>query len=415
MSVMLQEPIARPEAEDARFETIGDLRMDGRFGVSRLVVTDEAVYRYETTPIAEELIARYPLKELKNPRVEDLVDATALIADIENTPVELLRTTSRRALQVAGAEKRLKALLEGEPMPELDDQVRLCPKCGRPLPEHSDVCEGCLSRGKTMLRLFQYTTPYRSRIIWGTFLTFLGTAINLVPPYLTMRLIDDVLRNGNRKEFVPLILLLLGIQFAIAVVSIARSRNVAFLGMRIAVAIRHSLFEKFQQLSLGFYDKRNVGSIMSRMTNDTSALYDVLVDGIPVVLNQGAMLVGIPIALLLINWRVGIWALVPIPVVLFAVRWFRRKMHRVWARVWHQWSRLGGTLNGILQGTRVVKAFHGENREVGRFNRRITELAKSNYTAEAGWATFFPLVTLTMAFGTVLVWFVGGRGVLDNL
>jgi ATP-binding cassette subfamily B protein len=185
--------------------------------------------------------------------------------------------------------------------------------------------------------------------------------------------------------------------------------------MRIAVAIRHSLFEKLQELSLGFYDKRNVGSIMSRMTNDTSALYDVLVDGIPVVLNQGSLLIGIPIVLLWMNWHVGIWALIPIPFIMLAVRWFRRKMHRVWSRVWHQWSRLGGTLNGILQGTRVVKAFHGETREVNRFNRRITDLADSNYSAEAGWATFFPMVQLTMAMGTVLVWYVGGRSVLSNL
>jgi hypothetical protein len=146
MSVLLEEPSPRHEAEETRFETLGDLRLDGRFGASRLVVTDLAAYRYETTPLSEELIARYPLTNIKNPRVEDLVDASALIADIDGNPIELLRTTSRRALQIAGAEKRLKALLEGEPMPELDDQIRVCPKCGRPLPEHSEVCEGCLTR-----------------------------------------------------------------------------------------------------------------------------------------------------------------------------------------------------------------------------------------------------------------------------
>ncbi len=414
MSVTLPEPSLPHVAEETRFETEGDLRHDNRFGTARLVVTDRAVYRYETTPLSEELVATYPLAELKNPRVEDLVDATCLLADHEGHPVELLRATSRRGLQIAGAEKRLKALLEGEAMPELDDQVRLCPKCGRPLPENSEICEGCISRGKTMLRLFEYTRPYRSRLVWGTALTFATTAVSLVPPYLIMRLVDGVFKQGHTELFVPLILALLGAQLLSTGLSMARGRNVAYLGMRIAVAIRHSLFEKFQQLSLGFYDKRNVGSIMSRMTNDTSALYDVLVDGIPVVLNQLAVLIAIPIVLLCINWRVGIWALVPIPLMLFAVRWFRKKMHRVWARVWHQWSRLGGTLNGVLQGTRVVKAFHGENREVRRFNRRITELAESNYQAENGWATFFPLVTFTMATGTVVVWYVGGRGVIGG-
>ncbi|MFX7804523.1 ABC transporter transmembrane domain-containing protein, partial [Acinetobacter baumannii] len=69
-------------------------------------------------------------------------------------------------------------------------------------------------------------------------------------------------------------------------VQMARGRNIAYLGAHIATTIRHRLFEKYQSLSLGFYDKRSVGSIMSRMTNDTGALYDVLIDGLPVLLNQ---------------------------------------------------------------------------------------------------------------------------------
>jgi ATP-binding cassette subfamily B protein len=411
----LLEPSDTSTTGEALFTTEGDLRSTGALGASRLVVTSDEVRRFEGTPLGDELVVSFPLKELRNPRVEDLVDASALIADYRDQTVELLRTTSKRALQVAGAEKRLKAVLAGEPMPDIEDKVRLCPKCGRPLPEHSDVCEGCINRGKTMLRLFGYTTPYRVRLIWGTFLTLAGAAITLIPPYLTSRLVDDVLLNGKRNEFIPIVTLLVCGQIGVTLFQIARGRNVAYLGMKITVSIRHSLFDKLQELSLSFYDKRNVGSIMSRMTNDTSALYDVLIDGIPVVLNQVALLIGIPIALFLMNWHVAIWAVAPVPVVLVAVRWFRKRMHRVWSRVWHQFSRLGGTLNGILQGTRVVKAFHGETREVARFNRRITELARTGYEAESNWATFFPAVQLTMAMGVVLVWFTGGKSVMDKM
>jgi ATP-binding cassette subfamily B protein len=404
-----------PESSDPIFSTEGDLRHDGRIGKARLTVSATTVTRYEQTPIGEEAVASFVLSELKNPRTEDLVDATALIADHEGVTVELLRSTNRKALALAGAEKRLKALIEGKPMPEMEDTERLCPKCGRPLPEHSDVCEACVNRGKTLLRLFEYTREHRGRILWGTVLTLLGTAIELLPPYLTRILVDDVLLNKNAAMFMTLIAWLIGARIAVMGVQMARGRNVAFLGMKIAVAIRHSLFDKLQRLSLSFYDKRNVGSIMSRMTNDTGALYDVLVDGIPVVLNQLALLIGIPVALLLMNWRVGLLALLPIPFVLLAVRWFRHRMKRVWSHFHHQWSRMSGTLSGILQGERVVKAFHGESREVARFNRRISELAESGYTAESSWSTFFPIVMFTMAMSSIVVWFVGGRAVLADL
>jgi len=412
-TILTQQPVANAE-EKPRFVLVSDMLSNGRMGSSRLVVTDERVTRYERTPLGEEIVNSFALAELSEPRVEDLVDAVALVADVGPNRIELLRGTSRRGLAFSNAERKLKAVIAHEEMPLLDEVERVCPKCGRPLPKDSEICESCVSKGQTLKRLFRYATPFKLRIVWGTALVLAGTVFDLVPPLVTAKLVDDVLTKGNAKLFLPLMLTLVGARLVAMVIQIARGRNVAFLGSRMAIAIRSSLFVKYQELSLSFYDRRNVGSIMSRMTNDTSAVYDVLVDGVPVILNQGTLLIGIPIAMLFMNWHVALWVLLPIPVVLLAVRWFRKRMHRVWSRVWHQWSRFGGALNGVLQGVKVVKAFHGENREVKRFGRRITDLAMSNYEAEANWSTFFPTITFAVAFCGFIVWWVGGKAVLGH-
>jgi ATP-binding cassette, subfamily B, bacterial len=414
MAGVLPPPLLVPESEETRFTTQGDLTSLGRLGASALVVTDQSAHRFEKTPLGEENIASFPLAELSNPRVETLVDACALIADYNGKPVELLRASAKKGLQLAGAEKRLKAVLQGEEVPVLGDETRLCPKCSRPLPEDSDVCLGCISKGKTLLRLFEYTRPYKARLVWGAVLTFGGAAIDLIPPYLSIKLIDNVFLKRQVEMFTWLIVALVLARIASAGIQIARGRNVAFLSAKITVAIRQSLFNKLQQLSLSFYDKRNVGSIMSRMTNDTSSLYDVLVDGIPIIFNQGALLIGIPTAMLLVNWQVAIWTLVPVPLVLFGVYKFRRRMMKVWSRYHHSNARLSGALSGVLQGTRVVKAFHGEDREMSRFGRRIRDLAGIGYEAESNWSTFFPIVVFTMWIGTFVIWIVGGRSILDN-
>ena len=399
-----------PEIE--LFESEGDLRRDSRLGESRLRVTDQAAYRYEEG----DLVATFPLENLKNPRVEDLVDASALVADFHGAPVELLRTTSKRALGVAGAEKRLDALLKGEAMPELEDAIRLCAKCGRPLPENSNVCEGCLDRGKTLRRLFAYAAPFRTRLWLNLTLTILGTLATLAPPKITQYIVDGALKEGGggRGLLIPLVGGLVFVLVANALITVYRGRNVAWLGREITISIQHSLFEKLQALSLSFYDKRNVGSVMSRMTNDTNQLYDVLIDGFPVVLNMAAVLIGVPIVMLLTNASVAFWALLPIPFIMFGVNRFRRRMHRVWARNHHQRSRLSGALSGVLQGERVVKAFHGESREVSKFNQRISDLAGTSYLAESSWVSFFPLLILAMGLGGAVVWYAGGLGVLSK-
>ena len=414
MATLLPDVEESLDALPARFQVETDLTHHGRLGEGRLEVHDNRVRRYESTPAGELLVGEWPLDELRSPAVEDLVGAVALQANFHGSTVELLRSTSARQLILANAQKKIEALVKGEPVPEGEEKIRRCPRCARPLPEDSDICNGCISRGKTLIRLFSYARPHRVRMAIGVVLSVCGTLLEMAPPYVTKVLIDDVLTKHHVDMFLQLVGYLILSRFLLMAVQVSRGRNVAFLGMKITVDIRHSLFEKLQALSLAYYDRRNVGSIMSRMTNDTGALYDVLIDGVPVILNQGIMLIGIPAVMLFLNWQIAIWALLPVPIILYAVNRFRKRMTRVWHRFWHSWSRLGSSLNGVLQGTRVVKAFHGENREVSRFGRRIQDLADQGYIAEGSWATFFPMVTFTMASSGFLVWYFGGRAVLNG-
>ncbi|MBS1708622.1 MAG: ABC transporter ATP-binding protein [Armatimonadetes bacterium] len=412
MATLLPDVEESLDALPARFQVESDLTHHGRLGVGRLEVTENRVRRYESTPAGELLIGEWLLDELAHPAVEDMVGAVALQAQFKGTTVELIRSTSARQLLLANAQKKLEALVKSEPMPEGEEKIRRCPKCARPLPVDSDVCLGCISRGKTLVRLFSYARPHRARLYTGIALSIGGTLLEMAPPRVTQTLIDDVLTHQHVENLIKWVGILILTRVLLMAVQITRGRNVAYLGMKITVDIRHSLFEKLQALSLAYYDRRNVGSIMSRMTNDTGALYDVLIDGVPVILNQGIMLIGIPAYMLYLNWQIAIWALIPIPLILFAVNRFRHRMTRVWHRFWHSWSRLGSSLNGVLQGTRVVKAFHGETREVTRFGRRIQDLADQGHMAESSWATFFPMVTFTMASSGFLVWYFGSRAVL---
>lgn len=406
--------IELPEDEKPLITTQGDLTSLGALGPAKLVVTATNAYRIERTPLGEEVVGVYELSKLSNPRVEDLVDASALIAHYGDCDIELIRTTSGKAVLVSSAQKKLAALIDGEEIPDISEELRLCPKCSRPLPEDSNICLACLNRGKTLLRMYEFVKPYKARITWAIFLIFTGTLCDLVPPKLSQLLVDKVLIGKQVQLMGWLIGALVISRGLISLVQMARGRNVALMSAGVNVQIRNALFHKYQELSLAFYDKRNVGSLMSRMTNDCGALYDVLVDGIPITLNQLALIIGIPIAMFLMNWRIAVWTVVPVPFVLFAVRRFRRGMMRVWGRFWHTNSRLNSALSGVLQGTKVVKAFHGEVREEQRLGRRIKDLADAGYAAENNWATFFPLVTFTMSVSVFIVWWIGGKAVLDG-
>src|SRR5688572_8612934 len=182
---------ALPTEAAALFTAEVDLNERGSFGTSCLVATADFIYRIEKTPLGDDIVGKWEVSKLRAPRVDDLVDATALVAWYGDVEVELLRGTAGKVLILANAQKQLQALLEGKDIPELEAELRLCAKCSRPLPKDSDICTACLNRGKTLLRLFEFARPYRMRLVWGTFLILGGTLLELLPPILTQHLVDD--------------------------------------------------------------------------------------------------------------------------------------------------------------------------------------------------------------------------------
>lgn len=425
MAADLAEPLIRSlplsDGESITFAVQSDLLPSGRYGENWLIATTKHVWRIEPSD-GQSLIGNKPkiatswnIDDLSYFRYEELVDAGCLVATIGGRTVELIRSTSAHAGEIATSAKRLNRIKSGKATDLYIESKRLCPKCKRPLPKDTNICEACLNRGKTLIRLGGFLKPYKSWVLLSILLVFCDRAAALIWPYLIGVLTDKVLQpKANMHLFYILIGALIGTRILLTGIQMVRLWLNAWLGNKVTIDVRTQLFNHMQRLSLSFYDKRTVGSVMSRVTNDTGALYEVLVDGIPMLLTQGLLLIGIPIALLLINWQVAIWTLLPIPIILYLVRRFRKRLERVWRRFWHSWSRVSGALTGVLSGMRVVKAFKGEEREQARFRRRIKDLADTGYTAEATWAIFFPTITLLVSVGTILVWFAGGHAVLSD-
>jgi len=124
------------------------------------------------------------------------------------------------------------------------------------------------------------------------------------------------------------------------------------------------------------------------------------------------LIVGIGLMLFAMNWWLALLVFIPAPLVaaLSVTSW--RLIHRYMHRFFSRWSRLNAFLNESLTGLRVVRAFAQEPREVSRFHERSGDLAVTSTEAERIWSALFAVLGLLIAVGTLLVWYVGGRGVL---
>ncbi|MBC8102492.1 MAG: ABC transporter ATP-binding protein [Cytophagales bacterium] len=406
-----------------------DLLPNGQIG-ERWVAIDPQMVRVLSSEAsqasASQVEIALPFPEIASAETENLVGGGALIAITKSGErIELARFTTLLAGRMAGTARFVTALAKEEEPPtlaELEDQERLCPNCGRPLPEDNDVCRFCINKTATLGRLLAYAAPLKWQAVLLVMLMFAGTAAGLVPGLIILRLTDDVLIPQTPVSRDQRLVLLGWLVVALAVsqllttgIGVWRGRLSAYLSGTITYRIRTQLYERLQWLGLSFYDKRQSGALMTRVTQDVNELNNFLVDGLQILVVNGLTLLGIVIVLFLQNWRLTLLVLIPIPFVILSTRTIWKFLRRRFQRLWALRSSMNAGLNSTLTGARVVKAFAQEDREITRFNRRALNLTEAQMSVEQWWATLFPLIGLIMTSGQFIVWYVGGRQVIGEV
>ena len=173
-----------------------DLLSDGTFGASALLLQEDTLTREEAGVIT----GTWNLDQLSHIEFEEIVDAGRIVARHQNHTIELLRGSAAAVSALSSGAKDLGLITKGEPPTLAGDNKRRCPKCHRPLPADTDVCDYCINRGQTLIRLFRFARPYRWHIALSTLLLLLGTAMALRPGYLSKLLFDEVFEGGRKTS-----------------------------------------------------------------------------------------------------------------------------------------------------------------------------------------------------------------------
>ncbi len=356
------------------------------------------------------------IAQLKAARIESLIGGGRL--DIERRdgePAQLYYSNSL-APKFAEVAEGLQLLIDGQdPNLPLELDPTHCDRCQRLLPEKGGICPACIRKSDTLKRLLSYVLPYRGRALLLVILTLLTALIELIPPYIAKHIIDDVLTDRGP---IDLLYTYVGMLLALAVVrwvgNVVRRWLNTWVGFRAIADLRADLFRAMQFLPLRFYDKRKVGSLISRMNNDSDLVEVYLIFDAPFILSNATMIVGILALLFYMNWELTLYVLLPVPPIILGSSLIWNKMQGYWRRWGARWSRLSTHLNESIAGIRVVKAFAQESRESARFDQRNHALRNVSVSAERSWLVFFMVTNFFMSFGAFFVWYFGGVQILDG-
>ena len=365
-----------------------------------------------------------PLGEIESVRTLELVGGGLLEVERKTGPPELLHySNSMHALFVEIAEA-VKHSLKGEALalPTLIERSR-CETCQRLLPEKDGICPFCISRWDTLRRIASFLAPYKGRVAVLMIGSMLTTALGLLPPYIVRHIIDDVLEPGTHgditaEEGMAILGLLVAALFGAQLLSWGANLLSGFMRADLSSwssrDVRAKLYHSLQFLPLRFYEKRQVGNLISRFLNDADRLEMFLLFFVPFLLSNALMLVGILVLLLSMDWQLTLYVLLPVPFIVIAGIKKFAQLRRYWSAWSSKWSRLSSHINESISGIRIVKSFAQEQREEQRFTERNEDLWDASVTAERVWVVFSSVVNFVMSFGIFLVWYFGGRQILNG-
>ena len=368
-------------------------------------------------------IRTFPRSEIQAVRLDPglTCNTLTLLAAPGEPALAQLRFTHRQRRAMENLQFALEQALEGRGVAEADPDAVYAEAVAGPIRDAQALVAG--NDVAVLWRLLGYLRPYKGAVVFGMVSAAALTALQLIPPYLTGYLIDEVIRpvQAGTLAVADVTTLAWWIVGAIAAshalrqaCAWARLRWMAILGEHVARDLRTELYEHLQQLSLSFYSRKKTGSLITRVTSDTDRLWEFLALGVVDVSLAVITLLGLSVVLVTLDWRLGLVMTLPVPLLCVWVYFHGQRMNLLFLRAWRKWSNLTDVVADTIPGMKVVKAFHQEGREKSRFGRRNHGATDEFNHIHEVWTSFWPALMLAVRSMIVLVWVFAVPRVLGN-
>ena len=425
--------------EEIKIAISTDLQFDGTYGEDWVLATEKRLLAFNQNGAPTPEIQNIALEAIDKLEIRELYGNNFMKVRTSDGAFEVARYSKRFAPKFAEATPEIESLIDKVKPEEADKSKRhrkyvdpakkkiRCETCGRPIPRWSDVCPNCVEKGKLLVRLLKYALPFWKISVPALLIVLVIRLVDLYPAILGKRLIDDLfvpatlaitggqpVEPGAFGQLVEIVLLMVGAHVFTAVFSAVRGYMMTWVGQRITLTLRNDAYQHMSILSLDFYQQRETGNLMSRITQDIGRLRDFIAEGLQDIIGDSVTLIYMCIIMFAINWQLALWALIPIPFIILFTFYFGHKMHKVFHVLWKRYAGISTILASTIPGIRVVKAFTREKYEVGRFQEQTHQVFEGEMSAAKLWTLYQPIMTFMTFFGTIFIWLIGGQQILNG-
>jgi ATP-binding cassette subfamily B protein len=262
--------------------------------------------------------------------------------------------------------------------------------------------------------MFRYLSVFKKDflILCGFMIGLAG--MDILFPLLTRYAIDNFVANSDYKGLTMVGILYGVLALGLGVIVFLFIRHAGKIEMGIVYKLRKDAFEKLQRLSFSYYDKNAVGWMIARTTSDATKISETVAWGIVDLVWGFAMMLGVSVVMLIINWKLALVTLVTVPVLAVVSVFFEKRMLVSYRNVRKINSKITGLFNDGIVGAKTTKTLVREELNIEEFQDVTKDMKKTSIRAATLSAGYLPMTLFISAVGTVLTLLLGSEFLMDG-
>ena len=265
-----------------------------------------------------------------------------------------------------------------------------------------------------LTRLTRYLRGHRTRVGLLAIVGVGSAAAPVAALFVVQNAINEGMLQHDSARLTEDVVLYICINAAAWILSTTLVRGLARVGQDIVLGLRRDLFDHLTTLSLRYFSAQKAGWIIARLTSDVDALSDVLSQGLTTLVVNTLTLMAATVGLFILDWRLGLVALVILPPALVLTRWFQVRSHVAFLNVRETIAAMTAQIAESVSGMAVIQAFNRERAFLDEFDRSNAANRRTNTHAQYLNSLFFPGIELLGAVSMVAILWVGGRMIADG-
>lgn len=378
----------------ARFES--DIGVDGRYGISQLVITNK---RCMVCDDKGRIVNSIDLSSISSVSIVDYVG---------NSELKLILKDGRAIHLIRFTKSLRKEFNEAANLIESASSTRAIISNQREEQERTSF------KMTPLLFVLRFALPYKLALILGIASGIASIFLGLLPPYYLRILIDDVILGQRREQLIVIIMIIVVTQALSSMLGAVRSYTLSYVSLKVMYSIRVNLFRHIMRFQPNILDTYESGRLISRITDDASRVNWFLSWGLEQLLRSIISLASVATMIFALDPRLAVIASAPLPLLILGVSMFSMKARWVYHYEWRRSTDVSALLVDVIPGFTVVKAYCMEGYEEDRLKTKLEEVVKAGLKSTILNLKFFPMLGFVISSATAIIWWVGGLEVLGG-